>query len=383
MNNFEFHNPTKLIFGKGTISNLDKLIAPEKKILLTYGGGSIKKNGVYDQVKKALKNHNVIEFGGIEPNPKYETLLKAVELVKKENIDFLLPVGGGSVIDGTKFIAAAVKLDSDPWNILNGKAQIKAALPIGAILTLPATGTEMNGNSVISKLATKEKYGFSSKYVYPVFSILDPETCFSLPDIQIANGIVDAFVHVMEQYLTYPVNSPLQDRMAESILITLTEVGPKALKNKTDYNEMANFMWCATMALNGAISRGVAEDWTTHIIGHELTALHEIDHAQTLAVVLPGVMSVMRENKKEKILQYGQRVWGVNSSNANTAIDETIAKTEQFFESMGIPTKLNKYSVGQDTIDTIVKRFTDRKSVFGEKGDVNPDAVRKILEIRK
>ena len=281
MYNFEYKNPVKIIFGKGTIPQVTKELPTDTKILMTYGGGSIKKNGVYNQVKSALKDFEVLEFGGIEPNPHYETCMKAVELIKVENIGFLLAVGGGSVIDATKFIAAAVCYKGDdPWDILAKDAKVEDALPLADVLTLPATGSEMNGNSVISRVSIQEKLAFGSQKVMPVFSILDPETIFSLPDRQVANGVVDAFVHVMEQYLTFPVNSPIQDRFAESILKTLVEEGPKVLANRTDYDAAANFMWSATVALNGLIGVGVPQDWATHMIGHELTAYHGIDHGR-------------------------------------------------------------------------------------------------------
>lgn len=274
MENFSFYNPVKILFGKGQIANIAQEIPANAKILITYGGGSIKSNGVYDQVKTALAGRNFLEFGGIEANPHLETLLKAVELIRSQGIDFLLAVGGGSVLDGTKFIAAAVPFEGDPWDILAKQAPVKAALPIGTVLTLPATGSEMNTNSVVTKWETQEKLFFASPLVFPKFSVLDPETTFSLPPRQIGNGIVDAFTHVMEQYLTYPANAPLQDRWAESILQTLIEEGPKTLANPDDYASRANVVWSATLALNGLIGAGVPQDWTTHMIGHELTALH-------------------------------------------------------------------------------------------------------------
>jgi len=381
MDNFVYHNPVKIVFGKGQIAKLQSLVPAQGKILLTYGGGSIKKNGVYDQVAKALEGKDVVEFGGIEPNPKYETLLKALEVIKAENVQFVLAVGGGSVIDGSKLLAAAAKTECDPWTIVTGATRVQQALPLGTVLTLPATGTEMNANSVISKLATKEKYGWSSPLVMPKFSILDPEVCFTLPDTQIANGVVDAFVHVMEQYLTYPVQAEIQDRYAEQLLAILMETGPKVLADKTNYDAMANFVWTATQALNGAIGCGVPNDWATHGIGHELTALHGLDHAKTLAVVLPGIMNVMRENKKEKMLQYGQRVLGVDPLDAN-AIDTIIAKTDQFFQAMTIKTRLSDYGIGQDTIDEIATRFAERKVALGERDDITPDKVREILQDR-
>lgn len=382
MENFVFHNPVKILFGKGQIAQITDLVPSTGKIMLAYGGGSIKKNGVYDQVIAALKGKQVVEFAGIEPNPKYETLLKALDVIKKENVSFVLAVGGGSVIDGCKLLVAAAKTEGPAWDIVTGKSKVTAALPLGAILTLPATGTEMNANSVISRNETKEKYGWGSPLVMPVFSVLDPTVCFTLPDTQIANGIVDTFVHVMEQYLTYPANAEIQDRYAESILSILMETGPKVLADKTNYDHMANFVWSSTMALCGLIGNGVPNDWSTHIIGHELTALHELDHAKTLAIVIPGVMSVLREGKREKMLQYGQRVLGIDPTSAG-AIDAIIAKTDAFFQQVGIKTHLSDYGIGQATIDEIVSRFTTRKMVFGERGDITPDVVRQILTIRK
>jgi len=386
MNNFEFYNPVRICFGKGEIAKLSILVPKGANILLTYGGGSIKKNGVYDQVTAALKGHNIIEFSGIEANPHYETLMKGVALVKAHNIDFLLAVGGGSVLDGTKFIAAAALWEgSDPWEILSrrNEVSVKKALPIGTVLTLPATGSEMNGNSVVTRWETHDKLAFDSQYVLPVFSILDPEVVFSLPRIQIANGIVDAFVHVMEQYLTYPVNAPIQDRFAESILITLIEEGPKVLADRSSYDAAANFMWAATMALNGLIGAGVPQDWATHTIGHELTAFHGIDHGQTLCIVLPGIMKIKRDNKKEKIIQYGERVWKITEGTEDERIDATIQKTVEFFESVGIKTKLSDYGVGREIIAKIAARFVKRGiKAIGERGDLTIDDVAKILEIQ-
>ena len=383
MYNFEYQNPVKIIFGKGEIQKVGENIPAGSKILLTYGGGSIFKNGVYEQVKNSIQGFEVVEFGGIEPNPHYETLIKAVEVVKKENITFLLSIGGGSVLDGTKFIAAAALFtQGDPWQILSKQAKVENALPIGAVLTLPATGSEMNGNSVVTRIETTEKLSFASQKVMPLFSILDPEVIFSLPDKQVANGIVDAFVHVIEQYLTFPVNSPIQDRFAESILKTLVEEGPKVLANRTDYEAAANFMWSATMALNGLIGVGVPQDWASHMIGHELTAYHGIDHARTLAIVLPGVMQIKRELKKEKLLQLGERVWGIKDGNAEERIDKAIQKTVVFFESVGLPTRLPDYGVSTDTIDKICDRFKKRRFKIGEKADIGPDQIRMILEDR-
>ncbi len=384
MNNFEFYNPVRICFGKGEIGKLTTLVPKGEKILLTYGGGSIKKNGVYDQVIKSLKGFNLVEFGGIEPNPHYETLMKAVEVVKSEKVGFLLAVGGGSVLDGTKFIAAAACWKgSDPWDILlkREEASVTDAVPVGAVLTLPATGSEMNGNAVITRWDTREKLAFNSPLVMPKFSILDPEVVFSLPSIQVANGIVDAFIHVMEQYLTYPVNSPIQDRFAESILMTLIEEGPKVLANRKDYDSAANFMWAATMALNELIGCGVPQDWVTHNIGHEITAFYGVDHGQTLAIVLPGMMRVKKENKREKILQYGERIWKITKGSEDERIEATIQKTVEFFESLGIKTKLADYNIGAEIIPKVVDRFVSRgKTAIGERGDLTPSDIAKILE---
>lgn len=382
MENFVFYNPVKILFGKGQIANIAAEIPAEAKILITYGGGSIKTNGVYDQVKAALAGRNVFEFGGIEPNPHLETLLKAVELIRKEGIDYLLAVGGGSVVDGTKFIAAAVPFEGDPWDILAKGAPVTAALPFGVVLTLPATGSEMNTGSVVTKWETQEKLFFASPLVFPRFSVLDPETTYSLPPRQISNGIVDAYTHVMEQYLTYPVNAPLQDRLAESILKTLIEEGPKTLANPQDYDARANLVWSATLALNGLIGAGVPQDWTTHMIGHELTALHGLDHAQTLAVVLPSTLSIKRDRKWQKLLQYGERVWGIVEGDEEERVDLAIAKTRNFFESVGVRTRLSDYGVGLDTIPVIIDRFEKRGFVaLGEHKDVNPQTVEQILTL--
>ena len=385
MYNFVYKNPVKIIFGKETIQKAGAEIPDGAKVLMTYGGGSIKRNGVYELVKNALTKVDLLEFGGIEANPHYETCMKAVEIVKNENVDFLLAVGGGSVLDATKFIAAAALYkNGDPWDILahGGNVEVQAALPLGSVLTLPATGSEMNGNSVITRIATQEKKAFGSPLVMPQFSILDPECVFTLPDRQVANGVVDAFVHVLEQYLTFNVNSPLQDRLAESILLTLIEEGPKVLANRKDYDAAANFMWCATMALNGMIAVGVPQDWATHMIGHELTAFHGIDHGRTLAIVLPGMMSLKRENKKDKLLQYGERIWGITKGSADERIDAAIAKTIAFFETLGVPTTLPEYDVPVESIDKISLRFKESGAKLGEKGDIDFAGVEAILKDR-
>ncbi len=381
MFNFSYQNPTRIVFGQGQIKELAKLVPANAKILLTYGGGSIKQNGVYQQVMQALEGFEVLEFSGIEPNPSFETLLKAVEMVKEQGITYLLPVGGGSVIDGTKFIAAAVAYAGDPWDILTRKAKLTNAMPLGCVLTLPATGTESNGNSVVTRYSTQEKLSFASPLVYPQFAILDPTVTYSLPPRQVANGVVDAFVHVMEQYMTYPVNAPVQDRFAEGLLLTLIEQGPLALSDPQNYDVRANVMWAATMALNGLIGQGVPQDWATHMIGHEITAVHGLDHAQTLAVVLPALLTEQRMQKREKLLQYGRRVWGLQHADEERLIDEAISYTRAFFEQMGVPTRLADYGIKAEAVDELVNKLEQHQLLkLGEHGDITLAVSRKILQ---
>jgi NADP-dependent alcohol dehydrogenase len=379
MENFELYNPVRILFGRGQIAKIREQIPAGARVLVTYGGGSIKRNGVYEQVMAALAGHEVKEFGGIEPNPVYETLMRAVEIVREENIDFLLAVGGGSVVDGTKFIAAAASFAGEPWDILAKGAPVAAAVPLGAVLTLPATGSEMNDFAVVSRKSTAEKLAFNTPRVFPKFSAIDPETTFSLPPRQVGNGVVDAFAHVLEQYLTYPADAPLQDRFSESILQTLVEVGPKTMADPKDYNARASLCWCATLALNGLIAAGVPQDWTTHMIGHEITALCGLDHGQTLAVVFPGTMAACREGKRAKLLQYAARVWGIREGGEDERIDAAIRKTREFFESVGVKTKLKDYGVTADVCEQVAKRIGGRGWMLGERHNVGPKEVREIL----
>lgn len=353
-------------------------------VMMTYGGGSIKSNGVYDQVKKALEKFNVVEFSGIEPNPHYETLMKAVELGKKSGVNYLLAVGGGSVIDGTKFIAAAMRYpDSDPWQFMYNPASIATTVtpvPLSSVLTLPATGSEMNSGAVITKAETKEKLAFFHPLNFPQFSILDPQVCYSLPKRQIANGVTDTFVHVMEQYLTFPSEGYVQDRFAEGILLTLKEIGVKAVNSENNYDLMSNYMYAATMGLNGVIAMGMPQDWATHMIGHELTAFHGLDHGVTLAIVSPSLYSVMRKDKEAKLIQYAERVWGINSGSVDSRIDAAIEATRDFFESLGIKTHLKDYGVTEADIERIVKRMQEREVALGERADIDYIKVREILK---
>lgn len=381
MLNFSFENPTKIHFGEGQIAAIKKEIPANARVLVTYGGGSIKKNGIFDQVSAALSDHEWFEFSGIEPNPSYDTLIKALVVIKEHNIDYLLAVGGGSVVDGSKFIAAAALFEgNDPWDIVAKRARIKAALPLGVVLTLPATGSESNAGAVVTRNGSK--LPFSNPLVRPTFAVLDPAVTLTLSDRQVSNGVVDAFVHTVEQYLTFSVNGKVQDRFSEGLLQTLIEDGPKALATDTreDLEIRGNLMWSATMALNGLIGAGVPQDWTTHMIGHELTGAYGVDHARTLSVLLPSVLRSRRVNKRDKLLQYAERVWHITQGDDDTRIEQAIVKTEQFFKAMQSPTSLQDVNLGASDIDDIVKKLEQHgMTALGEKGDVTLDVSREIL----
>ncbi|SFM39894.1 iron-containing alcohol dehydrogenase [Rugamonas rubra] len=384
MQNFEFHNPTKIVFGANTVAKLAKLVPETARVLILFGGASAEKTGTLAEVRAALGGRVVQEFGGIEPNPSYETLMGAVAKVRAEKLDFLLAVGGGSVIDGTKFVAAAALYDGEPWEIAqSGGAKVKQALPFGAVLTLPATGSEMNNGAVVTLKATHAKLPFRSALLFPKFSVLDPSKTFTLPAKQIANGLVDAFVHTVEQYLTYPVQALAQDRFAEGLLQTLVEIAPQALAAPDDYDTRANLMWTATLALNGLIGAGVPQDWATHMIGHELTALYDIDHARTLAIVLPALLNVQRDTKRAKLLQYGERVWGIakDSGSEDERVDAAIAATRGFFESVGIATRLSGYQLGQEAVEAVLAQLAEHgMTSLGEHRDIDLARSRVILE---
>ena len=388
MNNFEFFNPTRIIFGKGTIAKLSKRVPRKARVMLLYGSGSIKENGVYDQVMDALKKHEVLEFGGIEANPDYATLLKAIKRVRKKQVDFLLAVGGGSVIDGTKFISLASPNESiDPWDILvrDSAKGLKKAIPFGTVLTLPATGSEFNHNAVISRRETGEKLSFATNLVYPRFSILDPETTYSLPKNQLRNGLVDAFVHVMEQYLTYPAGAVVQDRQSEALLMTIMEIAPAVLRtDPPDYDARASLMWVCSNALNHLIGVGVPQDWATHSIGHELTALYGLAHAESLAVVLPWLLWVKRDQKREKLLQYGYRVMDQKMQKYSERIDRTIEATAAFFQSVGMPTTLTSYGVDPDEAAAKVQaRWEARGWSLGEHNDITGATAAEVLRLSR
>jgi NADP-dependent alcohol dehydrogenase len=386
MLNFELYNPVNYIFGKDQIAKLSELVPANSKVLMAFGGGSIFKNGVYEQVKNALKGFEIVEFGGIEPNPRFETLMKAVQIIREQKIDFILAVGGGSVIDGVKFISAAVNFDGNEEDILRKRILFKdtnAVVPFGTVLTLPATGSEMNSGAVVTIEATQEKLTLGGSALFPKFSIVDPTVIISLPKRQLQNGVVDAFTHVMEQYLTFPHDALLQDRFAESILKTLIEVGPSVVENPSDYKLASNFVWSATMALNGLIQKGVPSDWATHMIGHELTALYEIDHARTLAIIGPNLYKVMFETKKDKLAQYGERVWNISRNTVDETAHQAIEKTIEFFHIMGMKTKISENAENiENTADFIVNRFEERNWLgLGEKQNITLEKVREIVEM--
>ncbi|MGL4933122.1 MAG: alcohol dehydrogenase [Aeromonas sp.] len=375
MNNFTLHTPTKILFGKGQIAQLRAQLPSDARVMITYGGGSVVRSGLLAQIRSELAGMTLFEFGGIEPNPAYETLLDAVALARAERVDFLLAVGGGSVLDGTKFIAAAAHYDlaKDPWHILETVgSEVRSAIPLGCVLTLPATGSEMNMGAVITRRSSGDKVHFFSPLVMPRFAVLDPVLTYTLPERQVANGVVDAFVHTVEQYLTYPVNAKVQDRFAEGLLLTLIEEGPKALAEPQNYEVRANIMWSATMALNGLIGAGVPQDWATHMLGHELTALHGLDHAQSLAPVLLALLQAKRQHKHAKLLQYAERVWGLHSGSEAERIDSAIAATRDFFARMGVKTRLRDYGLNDLDIDTLIGKLDEHgMTALGEHSDID------------
>lgn len=384
MNNFKYRNPTKILFGKGEIENLSTEIPADSKILMLYGGGSIMKNGIYEQVKKALSNYEVVEFGGIPANPEYSILLDALKIIKEENITYLLAVGGGSVIDGTKFLSAAALYEGEtPWDLLTNKKPVTKGLPFGTVLTLPATGSEMNSGSVITRAETKEKLAFGGPGMFPQFSVLDPEVIKSIPQRQLANGVADAFTHVMEQYMTYPIGAKLQDRFAESIMQTLVEVAPEIMKDPSNYEAASNFMWSCTMALNGLIQQGVPGDWAVHSMGHELTAMYGIDHARTLAILAGNHYRYNFETKKEKLAQYAERVWNVTEGTLEEKAHAGIEKTDGFFKSLGIDIRLSDYTDDYaETGSAVAERFTERGWLgLGEHKSLTPTDAQKIIEM--
>ncbi|NIH22748.1 iron-containing alcohol dehydrogenase [Providencia heimbachae] len=380
MNNFEFYNPTRIVFGEGKIAELNRLIPENAKVLILFGGESARKSGTLDEVERALGSRKIGLFGGIEANPRYETLVKAVDKIESEGFDFLLAVGGGSVIDGTKFVAAAVNYPGDRWEVVtSGGSTINKALPFGTVLTLPATGSEMNKGSVITREELHSKLAFMSDKVFPKFSILDPVKTYTLPPRQISNGVVDAFVHIIEQYLTYPVNANVQDVFAEGLLKTLIDIGPKALEAPENYDIRANLMWTATLALNGLIGAGVPQDWSTHMLGHEITVLYGLDHAQTLAVILPSMLIEKLPQKQAKLAQYAEQVWGIHEGTEKEKALKAIELTRKFFEEMQVKTRLTDYNLSQDVIEPLVKSLEAHNMIkLGEHQDITLEVSRRV-----
>ncbi|MGL4988581.1 MAG: iron-containing alcohol dehydrogenase [Cetobacterium sp.] len=382
MLNFNFYNPTHIVFGKDTLEQLDSLVPQNAKVLITFGGGSVNKFGTLDKVIENLPNRKIYQFGGIEPNPQYETLMKAVEIAKSEKIDFLLAVGGGSVMDGTKFIALAAKYNGDCLDLLTPEfdlAPVDSAIPLGTVVTLPATGSEMNNGAVISH--KKLKVPVFSMFAFPKFSILDPSLTFTLPARQVANGIIDTFIHTVEQYVTFPVDAKFQDRTSEGILKTLIEIGKTTLEEPNNYDARANLVLCATMALNGLIGAGVPQDWTTHMIGHEITAIFGIDHARTLAILQPAIWEIRKTQKREKLIQYAERVWDIHEENDDLKIELAINKTRLFFEELGVKTHLSDYDIDEKGIDEIINSLNNNKRThLSETGDLSLEISREILK---
>lgn len=395
MNNFQYYNPVRIVFGEDQIQQLAKLVPTEARVLITYGGGSAQRTGTLDEVKQALAasgNRTVFEFGGIEPNPEFTTLLKAADMVNEHNIDFLLAVGGGSVIDGSKFISLVSSLTEtdgivsreQAWDALtSGCRKIDSAIDLGAVLTIPATGSEMNSGGVVNYSERQAKLPFGNPLAFPKFSILDPTKTLTLPERQVMNGVADAFVHVMEQYLTYPVNAKVQDAFAESLLKILIEEGPAVKKDPENMEIRKNIMWTATMALNGLIGTGVPQDWTTHMIGHELTSLHAIDHARTLTILLPSVMRELKDSKKDKLLQYARNVWNITDTEQDddAIIETAIIYTENFFCKLGLPVSLADVELDESAIEPILKQLNNHKMVkLGEHGKNDLEVSQRILQ---
>lgn len=393
MNNFQYYNPVRIVFGEGQIKQLSELVPTEARVLVTYGGGSAERTGTLSEVRQALSsngNREVFEFGGIEPNPEFTTLLKAADMVNEHNIDFLLAVGGGSVIDGSKFISLISSLVAEEgsvsrdkaWDaLMSGARKLDSAIDLGAVLTIPATGSEMNSGGVVNYSERQAKLPFGNPLAFPKFSILDPTKTLTLPERQVMNGVADAFVHVMEQYLTYPVNAKVQDAFAESLLKILIDEGLVVKNDPDNLETRKNIMWTATMALNGLIGTGVPQDWTTHMIGHELTSLHAIDHARTLTIVLPSLMRELKESKKDKLLQYARNVWDITSGDDDTIIETAIIYTENFFRELGLPISFADVDLDESTIEPIIKQLDSHKMIkLGEHGKNDLEVSRRILQ---
>ena len=384
MFNFDFYNPTHIVFGKDRLSELDTLVPKDAKVLITYGGGSAVRSGLIDRIVAALGSRKVEQFGGIEPNPSLETCERAVAFIKEQGVDFVLAVGGGSVVDATKLIVMGATYDGPVIDVMKAGLpevpveMVPNPLPFGTVMTLPATGSEMNNGAVITY--GDGKFPVFSSLVFPKFSMLDPTLTFTLPEKQVKNGVIDTFVHTTEQYLTYPVDGRIQDRFSEGILKTMIEIGKETVENPENYDIRANHVWASTLALNGLIGAGVPQDWATHLIGHELTVAYHLDHGITLAIVLPALLEVKKADKLDKLAQYATRVWHITEGAKEEKADKAIAKTREFFESLGVSTHLKDYGLGAEAVDKIVKQLEDHGMTrLGEKGDVTPEVAREIL----
>lgn len=385
MENFTYYNPVQLIFGKGQMEQLSMLIPNYgKKVLLVYGGGSIKRNGVYEKVQEQLNKigAEVHELSGVEPNPKLSTVKQGVEICKQHGIEFLLAVGGGSVIDCTKLIAAASKYDGDPWDFVIKKATPEAALPLGTVLTLAATGSEMNAGSVITNWDTHEKYGWGSPLVFPKFSILDPTNTFTVPKNQTVYGMVDMMSHVFEQYFSHTTNSPLQDRMCESVLKTVIETAPKLLNDLENYEYRETILYNGTIALNGTLSMGVIGDWATHNIEHAVSAVYDIPHGGGLAILQPNWMKYVLSEGTAKFKQMAVRVFNVSDegkTDEEVAL-EGIEKLREFWTSIGAPSSLADYNIDDSKLDLMAERAM-ANGVFGKYKKLDKNDCLEILRM--
>ncbi len=377
MQNFTFFNDTTYVFGKGQIARLTELLDPKYKVLCIFGGGSVKKNGVYDQVKAALAGRDVVEFWGVTPNPTAETAREIIALGLKEKVDFLLAVGGGSVVDCTKIVAAGIRHpELDPWEIATVGAATQ--IPFGCVMTMPATGSEMNNGAVLSNLATKEKTG-RYRGDYPRFAIVDPETLKTIPIRQRANALADIVVHCLEQYVTTPGQNRVLDRWAEGVILSTMEISSKVLSEDADYDTLCDYAYCATMALNNFLRMGITQDWVTHQIGHQLTALHGITHGESLTMIWTGTARVLREQKKGKLLQMAERIFGITEGTDDERIDLALEKMEAWFKSLGLATRLSEKGIGMETIDFLEKRFNDYNNPLGEAKNVTGAVIRQIM----
>ncbi|ANX13381.1 butanol dehydrogenase [Fictibacillus arsenicus] len=384
MNEYIYYNPTRLVFGKNQIKTLkDELGRYGKKVLVVYGGGSIKRNGLYDEVMNELNKMGmeVSELSGVEPNPRLTTVKRGVDLCKENNIECLLAVGGGSVIDCTKAIAAGAKYDGDVWDLITLKAQPQEALPFGTVLTLAATGSEMNSGSVITNWETQEKYGWGSPLVFPKFSILDPTYTFSVPKDQTIYGIVDMMSHVLEQYFHNAENTPLQDRFAESILLTVMETAPKLLEDLENYELRETILYNGTMALNGTLQMGLRGDWGSHNIEHAVSAVYDIPHAGGLAILFPNWMRHNVDTNVDRFKQLAVRVFGVETEGKSDkeAALEGIDRLSAFWTSLGAPNALADYDIDSSKLDLIA----DKAMARGEFGNFSKQNKEDVLNILK